>query len=50
MVAEIYLYRTVYEHLAEPVDISQSMAALQAWRKEWQFVLGMLPFPICGLY
>ncbi|KAL3487335.1 hypothetical protein BJX62DRAFT_246123 [Aspergillus germanicus] len=39
MVAEIYLYRTVYEHLAGPVDIPQSMAALQAWSKEWQFVL-----------
>ncbi|CEN61865.1 hypothetical protein ASPCAL08513 [Aspergillus calidoustus] len=39
MVAEIYLYRTVYEHLAGPVDIQQSMAALQAWSKEWQFVL-----------
>ncbi|KAL2870883.1 Zn(II)2Cys6 transcription factor [Aspergillus lucknowensis] len=39
MVAEIYLYRTVYEHLSGTVDIPQSVAALQAWRKEWQFVL-----------
>jgi hypothetical protein len=47
MVAEIYLYRTVYEHLAGPVDIPQSMLALQAWSKEWQFVLGTLP---CLIY
>ncbi|KAL3465572.1 hypothetical protein BJX64DRAFT_56363 [Aspergillus heterothallicus] len=39
MVAEIYLYRTVYEHLADPVDIPQAVAALLSWRNEWQFVL-----------
>ncbi|KAL2857202.1 hypothetical protein BJY01DRAFT_231194 [Aspergillus pseudoustus] len=43
MVAEIYLYRTVYEHLAGPVDMPQSVAALVNWSKEWQFVLGKQP-------
>jgi len=41
MVAEIYLYWTVYEHLIEEsVDLLKSVAALQAWRKRWEFVLG----------
>lgn len=40
MVAEIHLYRTVYDLLAGPTDISQSVAGLLTWRKEWQFVLG----------
>ncbi|KAL3474626.1 hypothetical protein BJX99DRAFT_271582 [Aspergillus californicus] len=39
MVAEIYLYRAVYEQLAVQVDIQRSIAGLQAWSKEWQFVL-----------
>ncbi|KAL4787342.1 hypothetical protein BJX76DRAFT_345621 [Aspergillus varians] len=39
MVAEIYLYRAVYNLLAAPVDIPQSVASLQTWRREWQFVL-----------
>ncbi|KAL4869466.1 hypothetical protein BDV12DRAFT_82031 [Aspergillus spectabilis] len=39
MVAEIHLYRTVYELLTGSVDISQSVAGLQTWRREWQFVL-----------
>ncbi|KAL5341343.1 hypothetical protein BJX70DRAFT_66262 [Aspergillus crustosus] len=39
MVAEIHLYRTVYELLSGPVDIAQSTAGLQTWRREWQFVL-----------
>lgn len=40
MVAEIHLYRTVYDLLASPIDISQSLSGLQTWKKEWQFVLG----------
>ena len=41
MVAEIYLYWTVYEHLIEEsVDLLRSVAALQAWRRRWEFVLG----------
>lgn len=40
MVAEIHLYRTVYDLLAGPTDISQSVTGLLTWRKEWQFVLG----------
>ncbi|KAL4810941.1 hypothetical protein BDV18DRAFT_155557 [Aspergillus unguis] len=39
MVAEVYLYHAVYDILARPVDITESMGALQAWKKEWQFVL-----------
>ena len=43
MVAEIHLYWIVYEHLLEePVDLLKSVAALQAWRRKWEFVLGML--------
>ena len=43
MVAEIYLYWTVYEHLIqESVDLLNSVAALQDWRRKWEFVLGML--------
>jgi hypothetical protein len=41
MVAEIYLYWTVYEHLIEEsVDLLKSVAALQTWRERWEFVLG----------
>ncbi|KAF9245147.1 hypothetical protein DTO027I6_9214 [Penicillium roqueforti] len=40
MVAEIYLYWTVYEHLIqESVDLLKSLAALQDWRRKWEFVL-----------
>ncbi|OJJ02344.1 hypothetical protein ASPVEDRAFT_83854 [Aspergillus versicolor CBS 583.65] len=39
MVAEIHLYRTVYDLLTGLIDISQSVAGLLTWRKEWQFVL-----------
>ncbi|KAF4767193.1 hypothetical protein N7455_011444 [Penicillium solitum] len=40
MVAEIYLYWTVYEHLIqESVDLLNSVAALQDWRRKWEFVL-----------
>ncbi|KAJ5375542.1 hypothetical protein N7517_007548 [Penicillium concentricum] len=40
MVAEIYLYWTVYEHLIqESVDLLKSVAALQTWRRKWEFVL-----------
>jgi hypothetical protein len=43
MVAEIYLYWTVYEHLIqESVDLLKSVAALQDWRRKWEFVIGML--------
>lgn len=43
MVAEIYLYWTVYEHLVhESVDLLKAVAALQDWRRKWEFVLGML--------
>lgn len=43
MVAEIYLYWTVYEHLIqESVDLLKAVAALQDWRRKWEFVLGML--------
>lgn len=42
MVAEIHLYWTVYEHLIhESVDLLKSVAALQTWRRKWEFVLGM---------
>lgn len=50
MVAEIYLYWTVYEHLIqESVDLLKSVAALQDWRRKWEFVLGMLHFLLCYL-
>lgn len=40
MVAEIHLYWTVYEHLmGESVDLLKSVAALQAWRRRWEFVI-----------
>ncbi|KAJ5166418.1 uncharacterized protein N7482_005199 [Penicillium canariense] len=40
MVAEIHLYWTVYEHLIEDyVDLLKSVAALQTWRRKWEFVL-----------
>ncbi|KAF3027066.1 hypothetical protein E8E15_008137 [Penicillium rubens] len=40
MVAEIYLYWTVYEHLIqESVDLLKSVAALQDWRRKWEFVI-----------
>ncbi|KAJ6150251.1 hypothetical protein N7471_001450 [Penicillium samsonianum] len=40
MVAEIYLYWTVYEYLIqESVDLLKSVAALQDWRRKWEFVL-----------
>lgn len=43
MVAEIHLYWTVYEHLIEEsVDLLKSVAALQTWRRKWEFVIGML--------
>lgn len=42
MVAEIHLYWTVYENLVgESVDLLKSVAALQAWKRKWEFVLGM---------
>jgi hypothetical protein len=42
MVAEIHLYWTVYENLiGESVDLLKSVAALQAWKRKWEFVLGM---------
>lgn len=42
MVAEIHLYWTVYEYLIhESVDLLKSVAALQTWRRKWEFVLGM---------
>ncbi|CAL5868598.1 uncharacterized protein PFLUO_LOCUS2825 [Penicillium psychrofluorescens] len=40
MVAEIHLYWTVYENLVgESVDLLKSVAALQAWKRKWEFVL-----------
>ncbi|CAG8907662.1 unnamed protein product [Penicillium nalgiovense] len=40
MVAEIYLYWTVYEQLIqESVDLLKSVAALQDWRRKWEFVI-----------
>ncbi|KAL4940646.1 hypothetical protein BDV06DRAFT_17812 [Aspergillus oleicola] len=39
MVAEIHLYRTTYGLLTVTSDIPLSAAALQTWRKEWEFVL-----------
>ncbi|KAL4910995.1 hypothetical protein BDW74DRAFT_172449 [Aspergillus multicolor] len=39
MVAEVHLYDRVYKLLAERVDIPQSLASLQAWQNDWQFVL-----------
>lgn len=45
MVAEIYLYWTVYEHLIhESIDLLKSVAALQTWKRKWEFVLGLLVF------
>lgn len=42
MVAEIHLYWTVYEHLIEEsADLLKSVAALQAWKRKWAFVLGI---------
>lgn len=43
MVSEIHLYWTVYEHLiGESVDLLKSVAALQTWRKRWEFVIGIV--------
>ncbi|OQE21752.1 hypothetical protein PENSTE_c011G06865 [Penicillium steckii] len=40
MVAEIHLYWTLYRHLIEaPTDLLKSMADLQTWRREWEFLL-----------
>ncbi|KAJ5180213.1 hypothetical protein N7492_003423 [Penicillium capsulatum] len=40
MVAEIHLYWTAYEHLVEEsVDLLKAVAALQTWRRKWEFVL-----------
>lgn len=42
MVAEIYLYWTVYENTSgDTIDLLKSVAHLQDWKKEWQVVLGM---------
>lgn len=42
MVAEIYLYWTVYENTSSgSIDLFKAIAHLQDWKKEWQFVLGM---------
>lgn len=44
MVAEIYLYWAVYENISSnALDLLKSLARLQDWKKEWQFVLCMLP-------
>ncbi|KAK6812537.1 hypothetical protein RU639_011681 [Aspergillus parasiticus] len=40
MVAEIHLYWTLYEHTSsESIDLLKSIASLQDWKKEWQFIL-----------
>ncbi|EYE93044.1 fungal specific transcription factor domain-containing protein [Aspergillus ruber CBS 135680] len=40
MVAEIYLYWTVYENVSsDATDLLKTIAHLQDWKKEWQFVL-----------
>ncbi|KAL4894720.1 hypothetical protein BDV59DRAFT_200532 [Aspergillus ambiguus] len=40
MVAEVYLYWTVYENSAgKSIDLLKAAADLQSWRREWQFVL-----------
>lgn len=53
MVAEIYLYWTVYEHLIEEsVDLLNAVAALQTWKRKWEFVLGMPSWsfrPLCSV-
>ncbi|KAL2815611.1 hypothetical protein BDW59DRAFT_166758 [Aspergillus cavernicola] len=51
MVAEVYLYRTVYESLAG-TDIQKSITALQSWSKQWQFLLEQprAQFLIMGYY
>lgn len=42
MVAEVFLYWAVYLNTSErTIDLLKSVADLQSWRKEWQFVLGM---------
>lgn len=42
MVAEIHLYWIAYERLVEEsIDLDKSVAALQAWKTKWEFVLGM---------
>lgn len=42
MVAEVFLYWAVYVNTTErTIDLLKSVADLQSWRKEWQFVLGM---------
>lgn len=42
MVAEIYLYWTVYQNTSGgSIDLLKAIAHLQDWKKEWQFVLGM---------
>ncbi|KAJ1715213.1 LITAF-like zinc ribbon domain-containing protein [Aspergillus flavus] len=40
MVGEIHLYWTLYEHTSsESIDLLKSIASLQDWKKEWQFIL-----------
>ncbi|KAE8370929.1 LITAF-like zinc ribbon domain-containing protein [Aspergillus caelatus] len=40
MVAEIHLYWTLYERTSsESIDLLKSIASLQDWKKEWQFIL-----------
>lgn len=42
MLGEIHLYWTLYEHTSsESIDLLKSIASLQDWKKEWQFILGM---------
>lgn len=38
MVAEIFLYWTLYESLNSSVDLPRTQAALHAWKSEWQYV------------
>lgn len=43
MVAEIHLYWIIYEQCtSSQVDLPKAQAALSLWKKDWNFVLGML--------
>ena len=42
MVAEVFLYYTLSEHsFSNSVDLLKSIAALQNWKREWQFLIGI---------
>lgn len=51
MVAEINLYWIIYEQcITSQVDLPKAQTALFQWKKDWNFVLGMLLYPMQHRY